>query len=97
MLKPRILFLALASLLALWMFTGLAAAQTAAGDSVTVTGILEDGETGLELQVDGKVYLLEGFVPEEYLGRPVSVTGRLEKDEDGTLWLIVDDYGDPTD
>ena len=96
MLKTRIFILIFASLLMLGVLVGSAAAQTTPGDLVTLTGVLDDGDTGLELKVDGKVYLLEGFIPEEYLGQQVSVTGRLEKDEDGTLWIVVDDYGDPT-
>ena len=95
MLKSKVLFLVFLSLLTLGILTSVSVAQTKDGDSVTLTGVLDDGDTGLELQVAGKVYLLEGFVPEEYLGQQVMVTGRLEKDEDGTLWIVVEDYGDP--
>lgn len=75
----------------LFIMCGVAPAPSFADETITVTGVLTlDSEGGMVIKSGGKTYLVEGGDGlEDKLDQTVTLTGVVEKNGDGTLFLIV--------
>lgn len=82
----------IAMLLAIGVLLFGLASATQAADSVTLTGVLQDTDDGLVLQVGADRYLVEGNVPDWLVGNQVKVTGTVETDNEGLKYFIIEDF-----
>ena len=59
----------------------------AAAEMISLTGTISEAPQGLVLEDGEKTIVLAGTIPEELVGLEVTITGDLEKDDQG-FWVL---------
>ena len=64
-------------------------------EKLTLIGVLEEKDEGRQIMAHGIIYFVEGYIPAEFVGKVVSVTGTIERGQAGEIYLIVEEYSEP--